>query len=206
MPTRLLRGSINRSQRVNKLDFAAEVFYRRLMSVVDDHGLFEACPVLLRADTFPLRCDRVREADITRWLAECQTAGLIVLYEADGKKYGKMLDTNWKVRSEPRYPVPPANICKQLPADANLVVDVVVDEGVVVADAHTPTLAEFQKHAEGLCIPPPVVEACYHYYAAAGFCRGQTRLTNFRSLLMAWWAKEQSNPKKPQPQRPRMAI
>jgi hypothetical protein len=73
-------------------------------------------------------------------------------------------------------------------------------------DAHTPTLAEFQKHAEGLCIPPPVVEACYHYYAAAGFCRGQTRLTNFKSLLMAWWAKEQSNPKKPQPQRPRMAI
>jgi hypothetical protein len=73
-------------------------------------------------------------------------------------------------------------------------------------DAHTPTLAEFQKHAEGLCIPPPVVEACYHYYAAAGFCRGQTRLTNFKSLLMAWWAKEQSNPKKQQAARPRMAI
>jgi hypothetical protein len=81
-----------------------------------------------------------------------------------------------------------------------------VPEGMQGEDAHTPTLEEFRKHAQGLCIPEAVVESCYHWHAAAGFCRGQTRLTNFKSLLMAWWAKEQSNPKKPQLQRPRMAI
>jgi hypothetical protein len=38
MPSRLLREGILDSEAVNALSFAAEVFYRRLMSVVDDFG------------------------------------------------------------------------------------------------------------------------------------------------------------------------
>jgi hypothetical protein len=133
MPTRLLREGILSSDRVDQLDSAAEVFYRRLMSKVDDHGLFDARPSMLRATLFPLRIDRVREADITRWMAACQKAGLIVLYEADGKAFLKMLDTGWDERSKPKYPLPPENICKQVlttESKSTVVVDVVVDEGV----------------------------------------------------------------------------
>ena len=36
MPTRILRDGILTSERVNLLDWEAEVFYRRLLSVGDD--------------------------------------------------------------------------------------------------------------------------------------------------------------------------
>jgi hypothetical protein len=100
------------------------------MSKVDDHGLFDARPSVLRASLYPLRLDRVREADITRWLAACEKAGLVALYSANGKPYVHMLDTRWKARSEAKFPKPPinANGCEQLKTDAHLDVDVVVVE------------------------------------------------------------------------------
>jgi hypothetical protein len=42
MPVRILREGILTSERVDTLSPAAEVFYRRLMSVVDDFGRFSA--------------------------------------------------------------------------------------------------------------------------------------------------------------------
>jgi uncharacterized phage protein (TIGR02220 family) len=132
MPTRLLREGILSSERVDQLDWQAEVFYRRLMSKVDDHGLYDARLSMLRSSLYPLRVDRVREADISRWMAACQKAGLIVLYEADGKPFLKMVDTNWKTRSDPKYPLPTESSCKQEKTTVNTstVVEVgVVDEG-----------------------------------------------------------------------------
>jgi len=215
MPTRLLRDGIIHSQRVDMLDAPAEVFYRRLMSAVDDHGLFDGRPAIVRSALYPLRIDRVREADIRRWIAECEKAALVVPYTVNGKPYLKMLDTKWVARSSPKYPPPNpewlANKCKQLFTTANLFGDVVGDGDVVVVGnppplAETPTLQEFQKHADGLCIPPPVVEACFHYYAAAGWMRGNTRLSNYKALLQSWWTRERQNPKRQQAERPRMAI
>jgi hypothetical protein len=65
MPTRLVREGIISSDRVDKLDWQAEVFYRRLLNKVDDHGLYDARPSVLRSSLYPLRVDRVREADCT---------------------------------------------------------------------------------------------------------------------------------------------
>jgi hypothetical protein len=53
-------------------------------------------------------------------------------------------------------------------------------------DATIPTLDEFRKFAVNIPILPADVEACYHYYAAAGFMRGNTRLVDFRALLTGW--------------------
>ena len=132
MPTRLLREGILSSEAVDSLDAPAEVFYRRLMSKVDDHGLFDARMSILRASLFPLRTDRVREADISRWMAACQKAGLIVLYEADGKPYLSLLKTGWDKRSKPKYPLPPENTCKQPSANPNTSTVVVVESVVGV--------------------------------------------------------------------------
>ena len=44
MPNRILRDGILMSPRVNVLSSEAELFYRRLMSVVDDYGRFSAHP------------------------------------------------------------------------------------------------------------------------------------------------------------------
>lgn len=135
MPNRIIREDILTSESVDMLDPPAEVFYRRLMSKVDDHGLYDARPAILKSHLYPLRHDRVREADISRWMAACQKAGLIVLYSHDGKPYLQMLKTKWKARSEPKYPLPTvARNCTQLQTTAPLVVDVdvVVVEDVVV--------------------------------------------------------------------------
>lgn len=138
MPNRIVRESILTSDKVDSLDAAAEVFYRRLMSKVDDHGLYDARPCVLRASLFPLRLDKVREADCSRWMAACQKAGLIALYSHGGKPYLKLLNTQWAARSEPKYPQPQtlANNCAQLQTSARLdgdvVVDVVEDVSVVV--------------------------------------------------------------------------
>lgn len=120
MPSRLLREGILTSERIDQLDPGAEVFYRRLMSKVDDHGLYDARPSILRAHLFPLRVDRVREADIARWIAACEKAGLIVLYQHAGKALLQMLDTGWQVRSEPKYPLPPERSCKQVQTTVHL--------------------------------------------------------------------------------------
>lgn len=132
VPNRIIREGILSSDRVEQLDPPAEVFYRRLMSKVDDHGLYDARPSILRTSLYPLRVDRVREADIARWIAACEKAGVIALYQHDGKPYLQMLDTRWQARSEPKYPQPTANGCAQLPAPALVVgvVGVVEDGGV----------------------------------------------------------------------------
>jgi hypothetical protein len=136
MPLRLLREGILTSDRVNELDAPAEVFYRRLMSVVDDHGLFDARLRILRTELYPLRIDHVKETSIAGWLKQCVTARLLRLYEVDGKPFLQMLDTNWQVRSKPKWPTPPvdnpvqnatASNCSQVSAPAHL------DEGVFVS-------------------------------------------------------------------------
>src|SRR5678815_3314811 len=80
MPTRLVREGIINSDRINELDNAAEVFYRRLLNKVDDYGLYDARPSILRSSLYPLRVNKVSEAACLRWLAICEKAGLIVLY------------------------------------------------------------------------------------------------------------------------------
>jgi hypothetical protein len=119
------------SERIEQLDPPAEVFYRRLMSKVDDHGLYDARPSILRTSLYPLRVDRVREADIARWIAACEKAGVIALYQHDGKPYLQMLDTRWTARSEPKYPMPTSeNTCSQPQTPVPVVVVGVVSEDV----------------------------------------------------------------------------
>ena len=152
MPNRIIREGIITSDRVDELDAPAEVFYRRLLNKVDDHGLYDARTSILRANLYPLRLDRVREADITRWMAACQKAGLIVFYEAGGKPFLKVLNTNWQVRSEPKYPIPSADIsCYQMLSTEHLdvVVDV-VDNGQPVSSGFAEFWAAYpKKRAKG---------------------------------------------------------
>ncbi len=85
MPSRIIREGILGSDRVNRLSLEAELFYRRLMSVVDDYGRFDGRPVLLRASCYRLRLDDVSEADILKYLTECETNDLIRMYAQNGE-------------------------------------------------------------------------------------------------------------------------
>lgn len=150
MPSRLIREGILTSDRIDQLDAAGEVFYRRLMSKVDDHGLYDARPLILRASLFPLRVDRVREADISRWIAACEKAGLIALYSHDGKPFLQMRDTRWSARSEPKYPLPSSPGSAQMTtenscAQPKTLVPVFVGVGVVGDVACAPAGALFEE-------------------------------------------------------------
>lgn len=148
MPNRILREGILTSDRMDKLDAPSEVFYRRLMSKVDDFGLHDARPSIIRSFLFPLRSDRVREADITRWIAACEKAGVIALYTREGKPYLQMLDTEWQTRSEPKCPLPPWGKGKPMRAtdikctQAHPIVPVFVDVVVDVVDTPLPPVGD----------------------------------------------------------------
>ena len=87
MPNRVIRDGILVSERVNSLSIEAELFYRRLMSVVDDFGRYSANPTLLRSSVFPLKPDLYGESRISEFIRECESANLIVVYEVAGRRY-----------------------------------------------------------------------------------------------------------------------
>ncbi len=103
----MLRPGIITSEAVNSLTPAAEVFYRRLMSIVDDFGRYDGRVSILRPACYPLQLDRVREADVQRGLAECEKAGLVRLYIAEGKPYVQMLKWDKPRAKSSRWPEPP---------------------------------------------------------------------------------------------------
>lgn len=95
------------SDKVNKLSVHAERFFTRLIMKVDDHGCFHADTRILKANLFTLQLDIIREADMLRWMDECQKAGLIVLYENSGKQYLQITDFNQRLRQKKqKYPLP----------------------------------------------------------------------------------------------------
>jgi hypothetical protein len=107
VPNRIIRDGILTSERVDLLGWAEEVFYRRLQSVVDDHGRFHANPKLIRAACFPLRVDKVSDADIGKWTASCSKAGLVSVYPAlDGKRYLQIINFGQRIQAKSKFPDP----------------------------------------------------------------------------------------------------
>ena len=114
MPNRYIREDAIESEALNSVSWQAEVFYRRLLNRVDDFGRFTANKSLLRASIFPLQLDKVRDSDIPRLLAECETAGLLFVYSADGKQW--LVINKWEQgrAATSKIPQPPADICEQM--------------------------------------------------------------------------------------------
>lgn len=142
MPNRILREGILTSERIEKLNWAEEVFYRRVMSVVDDFGRYYARPSLLLAACYPLLLKKVSDSDIEKWLSACENAALVRVYPAeDGKRYLQLLDFNQQVRAtKSKFPQPPdicastaTQVSSEQPASAHLDVSGVVS-GVVSED------------------------------------------------------------------------
>lgn len=119
MPTRIIRDGILTSDRINMLTPLAELFYRRLMSVADDHGRFPANPTQLRAFCYPMRLDSVKESDIKKYLAECSKAGLLELYSVAGKDYLQVIDFGQRINGKSKFPEAPG-ISPGIPGDSRL--------------------------------------------------------------------------------------
>lgn len=119
MPSRILREGILTSDRINSLSGDAELFYRRVMSVVDDFGRFSGNPTLLRASCYPLRLDQVKEDAILCYMQECVGAELIRLYTVSGKPFIELIDFKQQIRAkESKYPAPDVGLHSTCTADA----------------------------------------------------------------------------------------
>lgn len=120
MPNRILREGIIKSPRMAALvkdaGWFGEVFYRRLISVVDDYGRHNADPELLRPELFPRQLTTVRETDISRLLAACEKAGLLRLYKGvnKGEPLLELKDFRQQTRSESKWDPPPAGDAQQM--------------------------------------------------------------------------------------------
>lgn len=119
MPNRILREGIVTSERVNSLDWGAEVFYRRVMSIVDDFGRCEANAKLLLGTCYAMKLDLVALPDIERWIADCQRANLILLYEVSGKRFIELIDFKQQIRSkQSKHPAPDSGVLIECEANA----------------------------------------------------------------------------------------
>lgn len=107
MPNRVLRGSFVTSDLIDALTAEEERMFFRLIAVVDDFGLMDARPVILRSSCFPLKGD-VGVADVARWIAALASKGLVDLYEVEGKPYVAVRKWQERRRSHPKYPQPSA--------------------------------------------------------------------------------------------------
>jgi hypothetical protein len=77
------------------------------MSVVDDFGRFDGRPSVLRGRLYALQLELVREANIVRWLAECEAVNLVRLYTHAGKPYITFLKLGPARAQASKYPAPP---------------------------------------------------------------------------------------------------
>jgi hypothetical protein len=105
MPNRILRDWTD-SEKMNTLSFPAEVFFTRLMMKVDDYGCYSNNLTFLKSTLYPLKND-IREADISRWLDECQKAGLILLYDVEKRTLLMIKNFKQRLRNPTgKYPLP----------------------------------------------------------------------------------------------------
>jgi hypothetical protein len=130
-----VREGIITSEPVNSLNWAEEVFYRRLHSVVDDYGRFHANLSLLRAACYPLLLNKVSDSDVAKWLQATEKTGLVRVYEVEGKRFLEVLKFGQRQRADKsRFPAPTndGHVSDKRQSSAAVVVDVVVneDEGV----------------------------------------------------------------------------
>jgi hypothetical protein len=144
MPSRVLRETILTSDAVDQLDFAAEVFYRRLMSVVDDFGRFDGRLSIIKAACYPLRLEKIREADISRWIAMCEKAGLLALYQVNSKPYVELFKLGKPRAEESKYP---ARSCAQVIASESIGIQMNTDVPYSDSGAYSDAKSKSRKRA-----------------------------------------------------------
>lgn len=125
MPNRIIKESICTSDEIDRLSAEQEVFFYRLMVVVDDFGLMDARPAILKAKCYPLKSIDIKCIQVM--LNALSVIGLVRTYASDGKPYLQI--TNWAKHQQIRakrakYPEPNGSFditCNQLISDAPVI-------------------------------------------------------------------------------------
>ena len=109
MPTRYLKPGIRDSELIDRLSPLAETLFYRLLVTVDDFGRFDARAAMVKAQCFPVK-DSVTAKQCGQMLKEIADAGLILLYEVDGRTLLQVQKWDNAPRAkESKYPQPNTN-------------------------------------------------------------------------------------------------
>lgn len=87
MPNRILKESICTSKDIDALSPEEEILFYRLLVKADDYGRYWAEPELVKSACYPLKVDKVKGKAIEQRLGALAAAGLVTLYEVEGRRY-----------------------------------------------------------------------------------------------------------------------
>ena len=117
MRIRSIKPEFWKSERVASLPRDSRLLFIGLWNLADDAGRFRAHPNLIQGELFPYE----PTADVAAWLAPLVEAGLVVLYEVEGRRFGLVagFEEHQKIdkRTESRLPAPPSTRRRQRPPE-----------------------------------------------------------------------------------------
>ena len=109
MPNRVIKESVTRNEKINKLNWFEEVVFYRLMVAADDYGCFDGRIAIIKSELFPLK-ENVTKKAIEDAISKLTSVGLLQVYEANGKPYLHFpsWEKHQRVRNaQSKYPLPP---------------------------------------------------------------------------------------------------
>ena len=123
MPQRFLRPGITTSDAWNSVSWEAQSFYIRILTLVDDFGRYDGRVPILHGQCFALRTD-IKPQRTAALRSELHEAGLIQIYEHEGKEYLQVLKWQERARVEQsKFPDPQHSAavrCAPLPSAASI--------------------------------------------------------------------------------------
>ena len=184
MPNRIIREGILTSPKLAKLGWAEEVFYRRLLSVVDDFGRYYADAGMLRAACYPRQLNKVSDSDVGKWLTALVEAALVRVYPAeDGERYLEVVKFDQQVRAKKSKfpPMPSTCVADATQPIANAHLDVCVDVDVDVGDAPAGAAPARKSNSRKTAIPADfgISERVKAWAKEKGHSQLETRLEDF---------------------------
>lgn len=182
------------SDKVNEISVHAERFFVRLIMKVDDYGCFYADTRMLKANLFPLLLDKIREADLLRWTAECQKAGLIVLYEAEGKRYLQIVDFKQRLdRAHRKFPNPENHINQPLTVVNDFPPEVEVEREVERRMGFAPpSRDELRAYCLGRGYTSELADKVFDYYDSADWKDSKGKqVKSWKQKLISVWFKDE---------------
>ena len=205
MPNRILKETICTSDSIDKLSWFEEVLFYRLIVACDDFGRYDGRAAIIKNRLFPLK-DNLTLKQVTNAINKLASAGLVALYEHEGKPFLCLLSWNehQNVRAKKsKYPAPDST-CKQLNTidsncnqkQANVPV---IQSNPIQSESNTnannaqarkrvfvpPTLDEVKAYVaeKGYKVDPV---AWWHHYDGNGWVCGKTPMKNWKSAIVTW--------------------
>ena len=121
MPDRIIKESSCMSETLNELSDFGERFWWRLIVNCDDYGRYDARPKILKGRLFPLSEGKTF-SDMQRALTELASAGLIEIYEVDGRPFLRVVtwEMHQRIRAKrSKFPAPVSTCCQMTADDSN---------------------------------------------------------------------------------------